>query len=485
MEMINKKTDFTLNGSDLKKLPHSNSLEKKILGSILFIPELYKEGYKYLSAKGMFYDDLNSKVWDKMVYVTKNGSLPNSANVKQEFEKENDSELSVYAKYLEIESDVPVYFKNHCLKLNEFWIKRTLCRMGHYINNNALNPEFDALELLGSSNSATSKIFLHIAKLKERTLDDSARELAEDIVNIANSGNGFIGLPSVLNGINRVIKGYRKGNVIVLAASTGEGKTTLALNDCQNLIEQGIPVGYISLEMKTSELMLMMACRKTGISTDKVLSGTLTNEEMNQLAAYIEVIKTLPLKISEVGGLKMGEITALAKMWVEVFKIQILYIDHVHLVNADDSSLQGEAKFTVIANEIKALAKELDIPIIQLAQFSRPEKGSKRQHEITDLKYASGIEQAADVILMIYRPELHGVEEMPDGSSTEGFARILVGKLRLLKKEHIKARFTGMEFLDWDEWANNTTPILPPENPYKSFQNRDFSEPTKLQDAPF
>lgn len=485
--MIKKKIDFSLNDADLQFLPHSKSLERKILGSILFVPDLFKTGFKYLSVKGMFYDDINAAVWDKMVLVSNSGNQPDSKNVSVEFEKEGNSELSVYANCLVTDSDIPTYFKNHCLKLNEFWIKRTLCRMGHYINQNALKPEFDALELLGASSTSTSKIFLHIAKMKEKTLEDSAKELAKDIVDIATSANGMIGIPSVLQGINRVIKGYRKGNVIVLAASTGEGKTTLALNECQNLIEQGIPVGYISLEMKTSELMLMMACRKTGVPMDKVLSGTCSPQEMQLISDYIEVIKTLPLKISEVGGLKMGEITALAKMWVEIFGIQILFIDHLHLVNSDDPSLQGEGKFTSIANDIKALAKELDIPIVELAQFNRPEKGTKRQHEITDLKYASGIEQAADVILMIYRPELHGIEEFPDGGSTEGYARILVGKLRLLKKEHIKARFTGMEFLDWDVFANNTTPVVPQEyyNPNAGFSRSSQDVKETGEPAPF
>lgn len=477
--MKSQKINFNLNEQDIQKLPHSVALEKKILGSMLFMPDLFKIGYKYLSPKGMFYDTLNASVWDKICLLGNSGVQCSTENVKVEFDKDGNRELSAYTHCLEFNSEPPPSFVNYCLKLNEFWISRTICRMGHYLNQKALSPTTDALDLLGIASSSTSKIFLHIAKMKEKTLEDSAKELAEDIVSIANSPNGMLGLPSVLYGLNRVIKGYRKGNVIVLAASTGEGKTTFALNEAQELIEKDIPVGYVSLEMKTSELMLMMACRRTGISTEKVLSGTLTPSEMQLISEYIEKIKQMPFKVSETAGLKMGEIRALATMWKELYNIQILFIDHIHLVNTDDTTLQGEAKFTVIANELKALAKTLDIPIIELAQFSRPEKGQKRPHEITDLKYASGIEQAADVIIMIYRPEKHGITEFPDGGSTEGFARFLIGKLRLLKAENISARFTGMEFRDWDDWEQSKPTNNGYFNPSSGFiRSTEFTEQT-------
>lgn len=483
--MRKPKINFDLGDQDLQKLPHSEGLERCVLGSILWKPELFKEAAKYINAKGMFYDPLNENVWSKMLYLSDKGISPSPENLKVEYEKERNKELEIYVQQLPKESASDIYLKKHCLILNEFWIRRTICRLGHHLNRKALGLENDPLELLSLAQEAAGKVLLHIAKMKEKTLEDSAMELATDIYEITNSSNGLLGLPSILNGLNRVIKGYRKGNAIVIAASTGEGKTTFALNEVQDWVESGIPVGYVSLEMKTKELMLMMASRRTGIAIDKILGRECTQDEIQEISLYVNQIKQMPLYVSETGGMTIGEIKAQARAWKEKHGIQALVIDHIHLVNADDPSLQSEAKFTVVANELKALAKELDIPVLELAQFARPEKGTKRPHEITDLKYASGIEQAADVIIMIYRPEKHGITEFPDGSSNAGYSRFLIGKLRLLKAEHVSAHFSGVEFKDWDEWKNSSssTPTPPLFPPHKIFQNRQPF--TDRDDAPF
>lgn len=474
MKNFNKKIDFNLNSQDLQPLPHSDSLECKVLGTVMKHPAKFKIAFRFLNASGMFYTKLNETVWKMLSELYAKGIDGSVGNVCISLDKTGDKETAVYASQLLGKADATHNLEKYCLILNEFWIRRTLCRMGYYMNQNALNQTKDPLELLSINQESAGKIFLHISKMREKTLADSAADLSEMLNEITNSPTGLIGLRSCIQGINSVIKGYRKGNTIVIAAGTAEGKTTLALNETQDWVENGIPVGYVSLEMSSYELMLMMASRRTGIPIDRIMDGKCTGVEMAAIDAYIAKLTLMPLHISETGGLTISEIKALGRSWKEKYQIQVLIIDHLHLANADDPSLNAEAKFTIIANELKALAKELEIPVIELAQLSRQEKtGKKRAHEITDLKYASGIEQAADVILLIYRPEHHGIEEI-ENEPTAGLAFILVGKLRLLPARKIKAYFNGSEFKDWDTHFNETLKPVIYDNPRAGMRVPEF-----------
>lgn len=452
MKPRQNKIDFNTAHLDLERLPHSADTERTVLGTILYYPDSFNQVYKYLKPKGLFYDEQNAMVWAEMCKMAAAKTVPSHTNVLRAVEAWEGRNMGAYVKDLATASVPPIHLLGNCLKLNEYWIARTIHRMGHYLNQQALKKDGDYLELLGVASDSLAKIYSHIAGMREKTLNESTIELSNEIVSIAQSGGGVVGVRSSLNGLNRVIKGYRNGNLIIIAASTGEGKTTLAVQEILHTAEQGIPVGYISLEMKTSELLLMMACSKTAIPVEAVLDGTMTPDQTQRLSQMLSYLKTLPIHISDTPGLRTGEVKALARMWHKQ-GIKMLVVDHMHLMRTDVDIPNPEARFTEIANQLKELAKELDIPILDLAQLSRKEdKKDKRVHIITDLKYASGIEQAADVVLLIFRPEVHEIETDANGESTKGFARIIVGKLRLLPKRDVKCHFTGMSFIDLEAY---------------------------------
>jgi len=223
------------------------------------------------------------------------------------------------------------------------------------------------------------------------------------------------------------------------------------------------------LEMTQSELLLKICCEKLDLDIDTALSGKLTTQQLENVSNMLGQIKKMPLFISETPAMKIGEIKATARMWKNRNKIKILFIDHMHLANSDFQHINAEQKFTDIANQIKELAKELDIPVVTLAQLARKDNISeKRMHVMTDLKYAGGIEQAADVIMMIFRPEEHGITEDSEGNSTKGKAIIKIEKLRLLKKGKVKCEFDGLRFTDANDknnWYN------PTEKYIESFQD--------------
>jgi replicative DNA helicase len=454
---MKKKTyafDFTL--ADIKEhqvLPHNFEIERQVLGYFVKHQSEFEQYYKYLKPKGMFYSEVNDKTWQVLLEKQSNKVHYRPDDLKAHFMAKNDKDTAFHCVTLAAYSCLPSEIINLCLKLNEYWIQRTFYRMGHYVIKNSIDDQSDKLDLLGNISDSTSKIFLHIAGMKERSLSDAASELQKELADIQIAPNGMLGIPSSLYGINNAIKGYRKSNLIVIAASTGEGKTTLALQDAHHSLKQNIPIGYVSLEMSTQELMMMMACAELGIDTQDILQGGCDMQKVIDVSNYVSKIEKMPLKITDRAGMTIGEIKAIAKGWKDKFGIKQLFIDHIHLANGDVEYSNSEQKFTDIANKLKELAKELEIPVIALAQLARKELSDKRMHQVTDIKYAGGIEQAADVILMPFRAEHHGIETDGSGDSTKGKAVIIIGKLRLLPKQNIKCNFTGMKFTHQDTFV--------------------------------
>lgn len=480
---MKKKTyafDFTL--ADIKEhqiLPHNFEMERQVLAYFVKHQQDWDTFYKYLKPKGMFYNKTNEKCWLLMAEKQSSKVFYRQEDLKAEFMAKNDKETAFYCATLMGYSCSPSEIESLCLKLNEYWMQRTFYRMGHYVVKNASLENEDKLALLGNISESTSKIFLHIAGMKERSLKDAATELVKELADIQVEPNGMLGIPSSLYGINNAIKGYRKSNLIVIAASTGEGKTTLAIQEAHHSLKNNIPIGYISLEMSTQELMMMMACAELNIKTEDILQGGGDMKKVIDVGGYIDKIQKMPLHITDRAGMTIGEIKAIAKGWKDKHKIKQLFIDHIHLANGDVEYSNSEQKFTDIANKLKELAKELEIPVIALAQLARKELSDKRMHQVTDIKYAGGIEQAADVILMPFRPEHHGILNNGNNESTKGDAVIIVGKLRLLPKYNIKCNFNGMKFTHQEFDFVETKEIIidnpragftpPPAKPTKEF----------------
>jgi len=464
-----KKINYSLNDYDLKLLPHDLKLERMILGLFLDIPNLIEQMNKYLSIEGIFYNTQNNSVWEAILKVISFKMIPNKENVVGYFTRKGEKDNADYTNILPIHAGQVFMIKQYCLKLNEVAITRNLIRLGYDLNQKGY-AQNDALDLLSQASNGIGKLYEHIAGMKAKTLADGIDDLAQELVDIANSPDGMLGIKGTIPSLNQIFKGYRRGNMIVIGASSGEGKSTFMLQEVNFIASSGLPVGIVSLEMTQAELLLKICCERLNLDIDAALSGRLSADDLSKVSDELSKIKKLPLYISETPAMKIGEIKAMARMWKNRNKIKILFIDHMHLANSDFQHSNSEQKFTDIANQIKEIAKELDIPVVSLAQLARKDNlTEKRMHVMTDLKYAGGIEQAADVIIMIFRPEEHGIEEDSDGNSTKGKAIIKVEKLRLLRKGSVKCEFNGLRFTDINN-SNNWGGYKAPEKVTNTFQ---------------
>lgn len=443
-----KKINFDLNDQDLKPAPHSLEMERNVLGCIMVNPENFVKGYKYLKPKDLFYDSEHIFIWETMCKMMDSKTQPYIDHVRRyiQTEKPENASLAVSVNECWSEAVSDANFVSYCLKLNEYYIKRILHRIGHYINQESIKDEKDALKLLGIASDGLGKVYNHIAGMKEKGMAEGEQELIRDLIEVHNSPGKVLGLPSSIPELSEAINGYRKGLFIVIGATQAEGKSTLAFQEIVFLAEKGYTVGIILLEMKISEFIFMAAANMLNLDIDRAMKGMLSPQELSSVGDKTKYIRSLPIEINDTGGQSIGEIKALGRTWYKR-GIKMLVIDHMHLIAREAYHNSQEQQFTDIANQLKELAKELDIPVVALAQLSRREREAKpRPHVMSDLKYAGGIEQAADVIIFVYRYEHHVIDKDSVPEEIKGVAKLIIAKLRMLKIREVKAVFRGTRF---------------------------------------
>lgn len=460
------KVDFFLGERDLDVLPHDASTEQIVLGAVMSSAATFNECYKFLAAPGLFYGDLQAEIWSFVASAASNNQVADLQAVKAYLNSKGRTQDALSVEWWVTESvSYQSRIKHLCLRLNEYWIRRSIHRMGHELNVNALKDDCDPMDLLGKLSEGNSAILQHITGMKEPSTADISAELMAQIQKMQQGAR--YGLQSSVPDLDAITRGYQNSELTIIGAGTGEGKSTLAFQEIDFQASQGNQVGVVLLEMTKLQMVLLMACAREKIDVRKVKTpGSLSSDELSRLNRSIQAVGRLPIHVIDTPGLRMGEIKAIFRRWKKQHEIKAGYIDHLHLARHDDPSLVPEQAFTGIANESKELAKELDIPMIALGQLARRANDQKRRkHEVTDLKYAGGIEQAADCVLLVYRWEKHGVDKDEDGNSTKGKALIQVAKLRMMEPKDVPVFFSGQRFLDVNDPAARTEPVFLYENP--------------------
>jgi replicative DNA helicase len=266
------------------------------------------------------------------------------------------------------------------------------------------------------------------------------------------------------------------------------GKTALALSMARNIsVKQNIPVAFFSLEMSSVQLITRLISSETGLSSDKLRTGKLADHEWQQLNIKVSDLESAPLFIDDSPSLTIFELRAKARRLASSHGIKLIIIDYLQLMNIGSSNKAGnrEQEISTISRNLKALAKELDIPVIALSQLSRAveTRGGTKRPILSDLRESGAIEQDADIVSFLYRPEYYGINEWDDEMKTpsEGQGEFIVAKHRNGALDSIKLKFIP-NLGKFEDLGGFDSPFefqskLNPENKLS-----DFSEPSNKDD---
>ena len=283
----------------------------------------------------------------------------------------------------------------------------------------------------------------------------------EQIQAAANRTSGLSGLESGYHELDKLTSGWQRSDLIIIAARPAMGKTAFVLSMAKNMaVNYNIPVAIFSLEMSNLQLVNRLICNTCEIESEKIKSGRLTQIEWDQLMSRVKHLYSAPLYIDDTPSLSVFELRTKARRLVREHKVEFIIIDYLQLMNASGMKYGSrEQEVSLISRSLKQLAKELDIPIVALSQLNRSveSRADGKRPQLSDLRESGAIEQDADMVCFIHRPEYYTRSSQDaEGNDIRGLAEFIVAKHRSGSVDDVKLRFQGRyaRFENWDDSQN-------------------------------
>jgi replicative DNA helicase len=437
--MAKEKKSNNNNGHDVLNLPDIKppavpEIEASVLGAMMIEKQAVPKALEMLAPES-FYLKAHRLIFESMVSLFESGEPIDTVTLYEELKKRNQLDEVGGAVYLsKLSQNIPsaANIEYHAKIILEKQILRGLISSAHEIARSAYEGTMDAFDIL---DEAERKIFeiteSHLSK-SYQGMDRAVREAMEYIETIHSSTQQKFAVPTGFYELDEILGGFQKSDLIIIAARPSMGKTALALTLARNAaIDHKIPVGIFSLEMATMQLIIRMLCAEARINAHQVRTGKLPHDEAPKLSRTVHKLTESPIFVDDTPAQTVLEIRAKARRLKAEKNVGMIIIDYLQLMQGPAKAESREREISHISRSLKSLAKELNIPVIALAQLNRAvETRSEKRPQLSDLRESGSIEQDADVVIFLNRPEYYKIEQFSDNTSTEGVCEVIVGKQR-------------------------------------------------------
>lgn len=457
---VNIKKDFgnlRKNKSDISSLvygkvpPQANELEEAVLGAIMLEKDKMAEVLEIIQSPDCFYVNAHQKIYAAVRSLFDKGMPVDLLTVTEELRKSNELELVGGAYFLtKLTMNVvsSAHVEAHARIVMEKFIQRELIRISGEVISSAYEDSTDVFDLLDQAETGLYEITDKHLRKNFKSLTDVLAETLKEIEAAKNSKSDVTGVPSGFVELDRATAGWQKNALIIVAARPAVGKTAFTLNLAMNAAmnsETPYPVAFFSLEMGAGELVKRMLSAVTEVSMDAITKGRMEEHEFIQLNNRMVKLGKMPIFLDDQAALNIFELRAKARRLKQRHDIKMIIIDYLQLMSGGNSNGPGnrEQEISKISRDLKALAKELEIPIIALSQLNRAVESRKESKvpQLSDLRESGAIEQDADMVMFLYRPEYYGVENNEMGETIEGETHIHIAKNRSGSTATIKLQF--------------------------------------------
>jgi replicative DNA helicase len=416
------------------KPPSVPEIEASVLGAMLIEKEAVAKAIELLD-NDSFYIKAHRLIYDAMVHLFQSGEPVDTVTVYEELRKRNQTEEvggPVYLSKLSQNISSAANIEFHAKIVIEKQILRNLISHSHEIASAAYNGSEDAFDILDTAERKIFEITEKHFKKSFQDMDRAVRDALEYIEAIHSNVKQKFSVPSGFYELDELLGGFQKSDLIIVAARPSMGKTAFALTAARNAaIDHKIPVGIFSLEMATMQLIIRMLCAEGRLNAHLVRTGKLPHEEGVKLSRNAHKLISAPIFVDDSPAQTVFEIRAKARRLKAEKNVGMIIIDYLQLMQGPAKSESREREISHISRSLKSLAKDLNIPVIALAQLNRAvEARTDKRPQLSDLRESGSIEQDADVVLFLNRPEYYNVKVFEDGSSTDGVAEVIIGKQR-------------------------------------------------------
>jgi replicative DNA helicase len=417
--------------------PQAVEVEKSVLGAMLLDKEAVGIAIESID-ETIFYRDVHRKIYLAMVSLFEKNEPIDVITLSDELKKRNDLDDIGGSYYLtELAAMVPssANIEYHLGIIKDKAILRQLIVTCSSVIKSAYDEGDDAerildiaeSEVFNISQATRQKSYIGIKELVTHTIEEIQR------LHELPSG-GIIGVPSGIHDLDDLLAGFQKSDLIIIAGRPSMGKTAFALNLARNAaVDHHVPVGYFSLEMSDLQLSQRIICSETGIDSKRLRTGKLKESEWPKLSRNVGRLVESPLYIDDTPGIDIMRLRARARRMAAEKKVGMIIIDYLQLMEAPRGIESRQQEITYISRSLKTLAKELNIPVIALSQLSRAvESREWKRPNLADLRESGAIEQDADVVMFVYRPEVYNIPNFADDEKTpsENMVEIIIGKHR-------------------------------------------------------
>lgn len=441
--------------------PQALDLEEAVLGALMLEKDAVNDVIDILSHES-FYKESHQKIYAAVQKLFANSEPIDILTVTEELRKSGDLDFAGGPFYISqltnrVASSANVEF--HARIIAQKYIQRKLIEISSNTLRNAYDETADVFELLDKAEADLFNVAEGNIRKNYDTMAELVQQAIKKVEELSKKEDGVSGVPTGFTELDRVTSGFHPADMIVLAARPGMGKTAFVLSLARNTaVDFNLGVTIFSLEMSSLQLVNRLITGETGLSGEKIKKGNLEPHEWEQLNTKVGRLTNAPLFIDDTPALSVFEMRAKCRRLKAQHDIQMVIIDYLQLMSAGgDGKGNREQEISTISRSIKSVAKELSIPFIALSQLSRSveTRGGDKRPMLSDLRESGAIEQDADMVMFIYRPEYYGITEDEEGNPTQGRGEIIIAKHRNGSLENIQLKFIGSQAkfanLDTDE----------------------------------
>jgi replicative DNA helicase len=445
--------------------PQAPDLEEAVLGALMLEKNALNAVVEFLKPEH-FYDDRHKEIYSAIIELFKATEPVDMRTVVNQLRKSAKIELVGGAYYIaELTAKVSsaANIEYHARVIIEMAIKRELIQIASQIHHDAYEDTTDVFELLDRTESSIFEISDSNLRKNYDNMKNLMYRAIQELQKLKEHKDGLTGVPSGFTALDRMTSGWQKSDLVIIAARPGMGKTAFVVSALRNAaVDFNIPVAIFSLEMASVQLVNRMISAEAELEGEKIRKGNLAEFEWQQLVHKTNKLSSAPIFIDDTPALSILELRAKSRRLKAENNVQLIVIDYLQLMRGDTGG-NREQEIASISRSLKGISKELNVPVLALSQLSRgvETRGGDKRPQLSDLRESGSIEQDADIVMFLYRPEYYKITVDEEGLPTQGLGEVIIAKHRNGSTGSVKLKFIGKytKFADFDEPVSTDNPF--------------------------